>query len=261
MRVVAVIPARLGSTRLSRKVLRDIAGRPMLWHVFQSVRRATMIDELLVATDSHEVVAAVEQWGGRVVMTSPRCRCGTDRIASILDRLEGDFVINIQADEPLMHPDLVDSLVRRWVERQSRIITPVYRITSLDELENPSVVKVVRSASGRAIYFSRAPVPFLRDVPRTLWLSSAVYWGHVGAYGFAPSVLSVYGSMPPSPLEELERLEQLRLVEAGYEIDTIETTYRPIGVDTLEDLLEVRRRFLRPGDEIGDPESPKLRVL
>jgi 3-deoxy-manno-octulosonate cytidylyltransferase (CMP-KDO synthetase) len=258
MRVVAVIPARLGSTRLPRKVLGDIAGRPMLWHVFQAVRRAKLVDEVFVATDSHEVVKAVEQWGGQALLTSPHCRTGTDRIASILDHLEGDFVINVQADEPLMHPRVVDSLVERWVEQRSLIVTPVYRIISLQELENSAVVKVVRAATGRAIYFSRAAIPVLRDVPRSHWLSSAVYWGHVGAYGFARCALSIYGSLPPSRLEEGECLEQLRFIEAGYEIDTVETSYRPIGVDTPEDLQEARRRILARADEIGDREPSSV---
>jgi 3-deoxy-manno-octulosonate cytidylyltransferase (CMP-KDO synthetase) len=260
MRVVAVIPARLASTRLPQKVLGDIAGMPMLWHVWQAVRCATVVDDLCVATDSHEVMTAVQSWGGQALLTSRHCRSGTERIASILDQLDAEFVINVQADEPLLHPSIVESLVRRWIERQCPIVTPVFRITTLEELENPAVVKVVRAATGRAMYFSRAAIPFVRDLPRTLWLSNAAYWGHVGVYGFARDVLSAYALLPPSSLEDIEKLEQLRFVEAGYNIDTVETLHRPFSVDTPEDLEEVRNRILARNACEGNRESSEIRI-
>lgn len=243
MPVSAVIPARLGSTRLPRKVLADIAGRPLIWHVWNRVRQATRVEQILVATDADEVRSAVESWGGQAVMTSPDCRSGTHRIASIVQQLSGRFVLNVQGDEPLLDPTLLDALVNRWEESSAAIITPIYRMPGAAELFDPNIVKVVRAADGSALYFSRSPVPYVRDVPTGQWLERHTFWGHVGVYGYAREVLEQYEHLPASVLEDTERLEQLRFLEAGYRIQTVVTDYRPIAVDTPEDLARVRERF------------------
>lgn len=241
MTITAVIPARLGSTRLPGKVLADIQGRPLIWHVWNRVRQAERIAEVFVATDAEEVRAAVEGWGGRVVMTSPDCRSGTHRIASVLDQFAGEFLLNVQGDEPMIEPTMLDSLVECWQRTRAPLVTPVYRLQTVAQLQDPNLVKVVRAGNGTAIYFSRSAVPYVRDVPLDRWLESHRFWGHVGVYGYAREVLAGYDQLPPSGLEETERLEQLRFLEAGLSFQTVETVYHPVAVDTLEDLERVRR--------------------
>jgi 3-deoxy-manno-octulosonate cytidylyltransferase (CMP-KDO synthetase) len=240
MKCAAVIPARLQSTRLPRKVLVDLNGQPLLWHVWRRVNEAALVDSVCVATDSEEVYATVRSWGGSVFMTSPDCRSGTERIASLVDRLDADLILNVQADEPMVDPRLLDDLVADWKRLRPDIITPVFAITDLDDLQSPNLVKVVRSAQGRTLYFSRSPVPFVRDLPMKHWLQQHSFWGHIGIYGYSRGVLENYSSLPVSQLEDIERLEQLRFLEAGYIIHTIETMYHAVGVDTPEDLDRVR---------------------
>lgn len=241
MKVSAVIPARLASNRLPRKILADIHGKPLLWHVWSQVEKVEGIGEIFVATDSDEVVSMVESWGGMALLTSKKCRSGTERIASILDHLDGEFILNVQADEPLIDPRMLETIVMAADKTEGDIITSVFPITQMGDLFNPNLVKVVRALDGRALYFSRSPIPFVRDVPQDHWLEQLTFWGHVGVYGYKRETLMVYPSLPVSPLETAERLEQMRFLDAGFWIDTIETTYHPIGVDTPADLQRVRR--------------------
>lgn len=243
MNIWAVIPARLNSKRLPRKVLVTIDGRPMLWHVWQRVSQCGLIDRVIVATDSEEVLQAVRGWGGEARLTSSECQSGSERIASLAKELEAEFVINVQGDEPLLEAHLLEALILAWLPHRYDIITPVYRLRDTNELWNPSVVKVARTHQGRALYFSRHPIPFVRDLPAERWLEAGPFWGHVGVYGFRHDILEAYGALPVSYLEQTERLEQLRFMEAGYEIFTVETAYHPLAVDTLEDLERVRQIF------------------
>jgi 3-deoxy-manno-octulosonate cytidylyltransferase (CMP-KDO synthetase) len=240
MKAIAVIPARLGSTRLPRKVLADMHGHPMIWHVWNRVAQARMIDAVYVATDSEEVSAAVEAWGGQVLMTSPECRSGTERIASALEQLPSELIINVQGDEPLLDPKLLDGMVEAWQAAPCDLITPVYRIGTLEEVQAAAIVKVARTLDGHALYFSRSPIPFVRDLPPEQWLEQHTFWGHVGVYGYRRDVLASYADLPASPLEGAESLEQLRFLDAGYRFRTVETTYRPVAVDTPADLERVR---------------------
>jgi 3-deoxy-manno-octulosonate cytidylyltransferase (CMP-KDO synthetase) len=241
MKVTAVIPARMGSTRLARKVLAPIHGFPMLWHVWQRVCQARLITDVIIATDSVEIVKVVEEFGGHAEMTSPNCRSGTERIAALSHKLDSDLILNVQGDEPLVAPEMLDHLIEAWQSKPSGLVTPIFRIQSLDELLNPNVVKVVRALDGSALYFSRSAVPFVRDYPQADWLHQQQFWGHIGVYGYAKETLVRYPSLPESPLEEAERLEQLRFLEAGFICQTIESTYRPIAVDTAADLERVRK--------------------
>jgi 3-deoxy-manno-octulosonate cytidylyltransferase (CMP-KDO synthetase) len=238
---IAVIPARLQSTRLPRKVLADLCGRPLLWHVWNRVIQAKRLAGVYIATDAEEVCTAVEAWGGRVLLTSPDCQSGTERIASVLDDLDGDFILNVQGDEPLVDPCLLDEMVQTWEQDNGDILTPVFQIKELETLRNPNVVKVVRTANGRALYFSRHPIPYVRDHPQERWLEFSSFWGHVGIYGYRRQVLMNYPGLAASPLENVERLEQLRFLEAGYNIQTLETAYHPVAVDTAADLERVRQ--------------------
>lgn len=240
MIAVAVIPARLDSTRLPRKVLADLNGHPLLWYVWNQVRQSHRVSVVYVATDSNEVQTVVEGWGGQVLMTSSNCRSGTERVAACLGYLDADLILNIQGDEPLVDPAMLDALVDSWLLKPTDIITPIYAIHRLEELCNPNIVKVVRSANGYAIYFSRSPIPFVRDTPFEQWLDRQTFWGHIGVYGYSTKALAAYAVLPASTLEQAERLEQLRFLEAGYSILTMETEYRSVAVDTLQDLEKVQ---------------------
>jgi 3-deoxy-manno-octulosonate cytidylyltransferase (CMP-KDO synthetase) len=241
MDAIAVIPARLSSTRLPRKVLADVCGKPMLWYVWQRACQARQVSQVWVATDSAEVFDRVDSWGGRALMTSPDCASGTERIVSILDSLEGELILNVQGDEPLVDPDMLDALVQTCQGMGCQMATPVYALSSIEELLNPNIVKVARAYDGRAIYFSRSPVPYVRDLPQPRWLEQFPFWGHVGVYAYRREVLEAYPNLKPSALEQSERLEQLRFLEAGVEIFTVETSYHPVAVDVAADLERVRR--------------------
>jgi 3-deoxy-manno-octulosonate cytidylyltransferase (CMP-KDO synthetase) len=240
MHVSVVIPARLASTRLPRKVLADLGGKPVLRHVWERVARMRRATEILVATDSEEVAAAVAGWGGQFVLTSPECRSGTERIASILDGLKGEFILNVQGDEPFIDPALLDSMTESFAAHGGDVVTPVYPLRNYGALTNPAVVKVVRGADGRAWYFSRSPIPHLRGVPMEQWPARGLHWGHLGVYGYARAKLAAYSSLPESPLEAVEALEQLRFLEAGWRIQTVETQYHAVAIDTPEDLARAR---------------------
>jgi 3-deoxy-manno-octulosonate cytidylyltransferase (CMP-KDO synthetase) len=240
VRTVAVIPARLGSTRLPRKVLADIAGKPLIQHVWERVRQSIRIHEIIIATDSEEIQEVAGSFGAEVIMTSPDCRSGTERIASVFDQLDGDLILNVQGDEPLIPPTLIDDLIAKWQAQPCDMITAVYQIPSHEELIDPTVVKVVRARNGFALYFSRTPIPYIRDVPQEEWVEKHVYWGQIGVYGYSRSILKSFFTFPDSELENSERLEQLRFLEAGKSIFTIETDYRSIDVDLPADLARVR---------------------
>ncbi len=239
-KISAIIPARLGSTRLPRKVLADIHGKPLVWHVWNQVMQARLPAAVYVATDAEEVAEVVRGFGGLVIMTSPECRSGTERIAQAARDLDVDGVINVQGDEPLVDPAMIDALISSWDMQLAELITPVFAIHDHDEIMNPNIVKVTRDARKRALYFSRSPIPYVRDVPQAEWLSKTAYWGHIGVYGYTHKALMAYPDLPVSPLETAESLEQLRFLDAGYAFQTFETTYRPVAVDVQADLDRVR---------------------
>lgn len=243
MKVSAVIPARWASQRLPGKVLVDLGGRPLLWHTWDRVRQMEFADEVVVAVDDKQVQKAVEGWGGRAIMTDPNCISGTERIASIVDQLKGDFILNVQADQCFIETYLLDEMVSCWKETEGHIITPVYRIMRMEDLLNPSVVKAVINGKGKALYFSRSPIPCVRDVAQEEWLHKHPFWWHYGVYGYARGVLKKYFDLPESILEKIEMLEQLRFLEAGYCIQTLETKHNSIEVNTPEDLI-VARKFV-----------------
>jgi 3-deoxy-manno-octulosonate cytidylyltransferase (CMP-KDO synthetase) len=241
MNTVAIIPARLASTRLPRKVLADICGKPLVQHVWERVSQVKHIDQIIVATDAPEVAQVVVRFGGQALLTDPACQSGTERIASLLSQVEADLILNVQGDEPLVDPAMLEALVSAWQAAPCDLITPVYRISSVEELTNPNVVKVARAQDGRALYFSRSRIPYVRDAAQEKWLERQPFWGHIGVYGYRPTVLEKYAQLPSSSLQSAESLEQLRFMEAGYTFQTFETTYRSVAVDTIEDLEKVRR--------------------
>ena len=184
-------------------------------------------------------------------MTSEDCPSGTDRIASVIDNLDADIIVNVQGDEPLIPSDVVDRLVTALENSTADVATPVYPITTLDDLTNPNVVKVVRAADGTALYFSRSPVPYVRDVDQQDWMSQSDFWGHAGVYAYRRSVLQEFQSLPKGRLERAEKLEQLRLMEAGKSFLAVEIDYRPQAVYIPADLETVNRIL---GDRVPSQE-------
>jgi 3-deoxy-manno-octulosonate cytidylyltransferase (CMP-KDO synthetase) len=232
MRVIAVIPARLASTRLPRKMLREIAGVPLLALTYQAVRRSADLDEVVVATDSDEIFQFCQERGFGVLMTSSAHRTGTERTQEISTIIPADVFINVQGDEPLTRPEHISVLID--VMRSAEVEVGTLKTVAADiDLNNPGAVKVVTDAAGRALYFSRAAIPFDRDGthPR--------YYKHLGIYGYRKRALDKFVGWPESVLERSERLEQLRFLENGIPIYVAETQFDTVGVDTEEDLLRV----------------------
>lgn len=230
-------------------MLAEVQGQPMLWHVWNRVSMAQRVGEVLILADDQEVADLASAWGASVMMTSEDCPSGTDRIASVVNLLEADIIVNVQADEPLITSAVVDRVIERMEQDDCEVATPVYRIHSIEDVLNPNVVKVVRGQDGRALYFSRSPIPYVRDYLKSDWLSHASFWGHVGVYGYRRSLLMQYSDLLPGSLEQSEKLEQLRLLEAGKRIVAVETEYHPRAVDTPADLELVRAILERPSKD------------
>ncbi len=244
MKVVCIIPARYGSHRFPGKPLTMLAGRPLIQHVYGRASRSKRSEEVLVATDDERILRCVEGFGGKARMTSKGHRTGTDRVAEVARSIPCDIIVNVQGDEPLIDPGAIDGAVELLMEDSQADMGTLRFPIGEEELLDPNLVKVVTDARGYALYFSRAPIPFLRDrgpLPRNL-----SFYGHVGLYSYRRPVLLKLAEIPPSPLEEAERLEQLRALEAGFRIKVGVTNHRSIGVDTPEDLKRVEE-LIREG--------------
>ncbi|MEA3489738.1 MAG: 3-deoxy-manno-octulosonate cytidylyltransferase [Candidatus Omnitrophota bacterium] len=256
MKIVAVIPARWSSTRLKGKVLADINGKPMVQHVWERVKKAHDVDEIVVAVDKERVFRAVESFGGRAIFTSPEQPTGTARVAEVASTVDADVYINVQVDEPLVHPMMVDELAQVFeYERNIQMATLIKRIHRKEEIADPGVVKCVVDRKGFALYFSRSAIPYVkRGAPHLsgdeadLEDISGRYFKHVGIYSYTKDFLFTYTNLPKSTLELDENLEQLRVLEHGYKIKTVETRYETVGVDTQEDLEKVREILARGAD-------------
>ena len=233
MHALAIIPARLASTRLPRKVLREICGRPMLAHVVEAARRCPQLADVIVATDSDEVLAVCKQNGWRAEMTSPAHRSGTDRVWEVAQRIPADVYVNVQGDEPLARPEHISALLKP-MQSPGVLVSTVKTPCSAADVSSPNAVKVVTGLDGRALYFTRATVPFDRDST-----GSVKRFKHLGFYGYRREALEKFCSWPESELERAERLEQLRFLDHGIEIHVAETPYGTVGVDTEEDLRRV----------------------
>jgi 3-deoxy-manno-octulosonate cytidylyltransferase (CMP-KDO synthetase) len=232
--ILGVIPARLQSTRLPRKVLREIGGVPMVVYVFRRAQGCRLLSDLLVATDSEEVVEACHAFHVPAVMTSSAHRSGTDRVWEVSRARVADVYVNIQGDEPLVTTGHIESLVRPFLNEPEVQVTTLKIRATPEEVPTRTANKVVTDRHGDALYFSRLPIPCDRD-----GRGDVVYWKHIGMYAYRRQVLEVYHSLPPSVLEQAEQLEQLRLLEHGIPIRVLETREATIGVDTEEDLKAV----------------------
>ncbi|MGE5816017.1 MAG: 3-deoxy-manno-octulosonate cytidylyltransferase [Acidobacteriota bacterium] len=235
-RIVAVIPARYASTRFHGKPLADLAGRPLIEHVYRRVKECRAIGTVIVATDDERIKQAVEAFGGRVQMTHPAHVSGTDRVAEVARALDCELVVNVQGDEPLIEPDMIQEALAPFGNTTLQMGTLRRRIDDPSDFANPNVTKVVVDREGHALYFSRTPIPYHRDPGAPLEA-----WKHVGLYVYRRKFLLEFARMAPTPLERLEALEQLRAIEHGIRIAVVETRHNTIGVDTPDDLEKVRR--------------------
>lgn len=241
-RVVAIIPARFASTRLPGKPLADIAGKPMIQHVYERARQAHLIDDVIVATDDARIADAVRAFGGRAELTSTDIRSGSDRIAVVARMLPAaELVVNLQGDEPLIPPAMIDDAVRPLLENPALLVgTLAARITTPAELLDPNTVKVTLDRNGRCLYFSRSPIPFGRDMAPDALLRTCPVYRHIGLYVYRTTFLLHYTTLEQTSLERAEQLEQLRILEHGYPIHAVLTEYQSVAVDTPADLERVR---------------------
>jgi 3-deoxy-manno-octulosonate cytidylyltransferase (CMP-KDO synthetase) len=264
MSCVVAIPARLDSSRLPRKLLADVGGKAMLQRVLERCLEAKAPQAVVLCTDSLELQAAVASWGLAerlpVLLTGPHCTSGSDRLASVLPELlafapaaggspdpASTWILNVQGDQPFVDPAVIDAMAQHCKELSRRadpgaptVLTPVYRL-SPEKIHDPAVVKCLLASNGRCLTFSRSALPHVRDVPPDQWHAHASYWGHVGIYAYRADVLGRWASLPPSPLEQAEKLEQLRLLEAGIAIGSFPVQGDSLSVDTPAQLAQAQR--------------------
>ena len=227
MKILCVIPARYASTRLPGKPLADIVGKPMIQHVYERSAQATIPQQVVVATDDEKVFQAVQQFGGKVVMTSSEHQTGTDRLAEVASKYaEVDVIINVQGDEPLIDPKVIDELAREFLNDTALQMASVMSIMDTEDYQNPNAVKVVTDLNNNALYFSRSLLPYPRVAGK------ANVYKHIGIYAYKKDFLLKFAKLEPTPLEQSESLEQLRALENGYKIKMIKTKSKFIGVDS-----------------------------
>lgn len=238
MKIAGIIPARYASTRFPGKPLADIGGQSLIERVYRQVRQTTCIQEVVVATDDERILRHVLDFGGQAVMTRSDHASGTDRCAEVAEALSGfDIVVNIQGDEPFIRPEQIEAaLVPLLHSSDAGIATLAKKMDRREDIFNPNVVKVVFNERGRALYFSRSPIPYLRGIPEAEWPGDIDFYKHIGLYAFRREVLSELTRLPMSAHERAESLEQLRWLDAGYAIAVSVTPFETIGVDTPEDV-------------------------
>jgi 3-deoxy-manno-octulosonate cytidylyltransferase (CMP-KDO synthetase) len=233
--ITVVIPARFASSRFPGKPLVDVAGKPLIQHVYERVKAVPGIDHILVATDDVRILTTVRQFGGFALLVEGAFRTGTDRVAAVAEQIAGEVFVNLQGDEIVMHPGLLTDLVVPFLESGAGIGTLKRRLTSSAEVQNPGVVKVVTDTNSNALYFSRAPIPYNRDgSPGDI--SSGLYYIHLGIYIYTRETLMRFSALPTGQIEETEKLEQLRALEHGISIKVWETSHPSLRIDTPDDV-------------------------
>jgi len=243
MKVTAIIPARYDSARFPGKSLADICGKPMIQHVYERTSEVALFQQVIVATDDHRIEQAVLKFGGNVQMTSHDHKTGTDRLAEVAARMEADIIVNVQGDEPLIQPAMIEQAIHPLLDNPDVAIgTLKHKIDHPNDLFNPNIVKVITDIRDRAIYFSRSPIPFIKGMD----MHNEGFWGfrfyrHIGLYAYRREFLLKFITLPQTPLEIVEGLEQLRALEHGYVIHVVETQCESIGVDTPADLEQILR--------------------
>ena len=236
--VLVVVPARYASVRFPGKPLAQIAGRPMIQHVVERLREAATAPRIVVATEDQRIKDAVTSFGGEAIMTRADHRTGTDRVAEVAIHIPADIYVNVQGDEPLIDSATVDAVIQVLSDDAMHIATPCAAITLPNEIMDPNVVKVVRDFDGNGLYFSRAPIPWVRDTSAKV---AAQHWKHIGMYGYRRDALLEFPTLPPGDLERIEQLEQLRWLENGFHIGVVETDYDGISVDVPADIEKVEK--------------------
>lgn len=237
MKTAAIIPARLASTRLPEKLLKRAAGRSILEWTYINAQRSEQLDEIIIACDDEKLLDEAKAFGAKAFMTSKDHQSGTDRIAELLPKTDAELIINIQADEPLLHTEIIDNLIIAMKNEPSiKMGTAVIKLADKNDIENPNVVKAVLDTNNCAVYFSRCPIPYNRDD-----IDGVDYYKHFGIYAYQKDFLASFKELPESYLETTEKLEQLRVISAGYKIKTVLAQQDSIGVDTQEDFDRVRQ--------------------
>ncbi len=229
---VVVIPARQASTRLPNKLMLDLGGKSIIHRVYERCLKAKNIDEVIIAVDTEELLEHCKTFCDTSILTSKNHLSGTDRIFEAVLQIDCKYIINVQGDEPFIEPLLIDQIANA-ISEDTYMVSAMHQLQRQEEVDNPNNVKVVTDKNGRALYFSRSAIPFIRDKNELTTKQS--YYKHLGIYGYTKSFLKTVTSLPPSSLEVTEKLEQLRVLQNGYEIKMVETDHEPIGIDTLED--------------------------
>lgn len=240
--VAVVIPARYGSSRFPGKPLVKLGGKPMVQHVYERAVACRAVSDVLVATDDDRIKQAVEQFGGRVLMVTGEYRTGTDRVAAVARMFAGDFFVNLQGDEIPLNPELLADLIEPFIQSGAEMGTLKRAMDATDDLSNPAIVKVVTDAKGYALYFSRAPIPLVRNDPDRR-VVSGLHYVHLGVYMYTKETLLRFAGLPTSPLEDAEKLEQLRGLEQGIRIRVWETKHASLRVDTPADVELVTEKL------------------
>ncbi|MDP1676348.1 MAG: 3-deoxy-manno-octulosonate cytidylyltransferase [Bacteroidota bacterium] len=241
MKIIGIIPSRYASTRLPAKPLVDICGKPMIQRVYEQAKKSALLTDVVIATDDERIESAVKAFGGNVQMTPVDIQSGSDRIALIAKNYQADIVVNIQGDEPMIDPKLIDQTIQLLIDDATAVVgTAVKKTTTHQDVFNPNIVKVVLDNNNYALYFSRSPIPYVRDAKKDHeWFARTQFYKHFGIYVYRADFLQHYTTLKQSPLEITEKLEQLRILENGYKIKCAVTEYESLPVDTPEDLQKI----------------------
>jgi 3-deoxy-manno-octulosonate cytidylyltransferase (CMP-KDO synthetase) len=247
MKKVIVIPARLDSSRLRKKVLLDLKGKTVIQRVYEQCLKVKNIDGVYIATDSSEIEEVCRSFTNHIILTKSSHQSGTDRIGEAVAGIDCDVVVNVQGDEPFIDPNLIEELVHSFDDDQVSMASAMSKIENIKDLQDPNVVKVVVDTQNNAIYFSRAPIPFPRDYQEIIHSNEELikhnFFRHIGIYGYQKDFLAKYIKMEQTKLEKLEKLEQLRVIENGFKIKMIEAASSLIGIDTQEDYEEALKKY------------------